>query len=91
MEVNSYIITSNAENVLARIFNPDYAIGIVASVEPPIKQAVWRVRQSRLYGEGAELAKLTVLNGFRLAVEALWHNLGLIGAIAKEEANSNVR
>lgn len=52
-------------------------MGIVARGESPIKQAVWRLRHSHLYGEGAKRAKFTVLKGFRLVVDVLLHNSGL--------------
>ena len=58
------------------MFKSDYAIGIVARGESPIKQAVWRVKHSHHYGERAKPAKLTVLKGFHLVVDVLLHDLG---------------
>jgi hypothetical protein len=49
--------------------NPDYAIGIVARGEIPIKQTLSRLRHSLSYGEGEKVAKLAVLKGFHLVVD----------------------
>jgi hypothetical protein len=50
-------------------FNPDYAIGIVARGESPIKQTLSRLRHSLSYGEREKVAKLAVLKGFHLVVD----------------------
>ena len=57
-------------------------------VETSMKSEFLRLKHSNLYGEGAKIAKLQILQTFILVIEYLLHNLGsckisLIGLLVR--------